>query len=215
MIDEYFKKAVDSCCACKEQTEFAEHLTLKKLPPFIGGDQAKVLIIGHSPRVRTRSNIQVTLDLDSERQLKRYIVGDILSPLGLSLDQCVATNLVKCMTDSMPEEIKVTSGRFMDGAADICKRHLEQEVSTFDCRLIISLSERVSTLLQRYYSPAGKWLKMKECFGTSQELCIAGQPFPWIPVVHIPKAKVRAHYFTEQTKRLIGLSSKVRDILAS
>jgi hypothetical protein len=171
------------------------------------------LLIGHSPKVRTSSRISTTLDLDEDRQLRRYVHREVLGPLEIELESCLATNIVKCLTTRMPEDIYINDASFMDRAFAICQRHLVQEVSRTRTRLIISFSEKVANLLQSAFGPLEKPRPMKEIFATMRELEIGGRSIPWIPVVHIPKAKVRAHYFPEQTIRLRALKSEVGRIL--
>ena len=175
----------------------------------MGSNQAKVLILGHSPTVRTSSKISVTLDLDKNSILQRYILNEILEPLGLDLKDCVATNIVKCQTNNLPEDIVIDGNKnFMSQTFIYCKDHLIEEVKILKPKLVISLSERVSTILQKEFTPHLSVKKMKEIFATMQTLNINGAKYNWLPVVHLPKAKVRSHCFPEQTNRLRGLKNK-------
>ena len=189
------------------------HITFKKLPPYNGDNQTKVLILGHSPKVRTKTSISVTLDLNQDNNLSRYINKEILFPLGIKIKECVATNIVKCLTSKMPEDLTINGKPFMDSVFNFCKAHLIEEVKIIRPKLIISLSERVSDILQEEFGLNGKVKKMQEIFATIKNLKIDNTIYPWIPVVHIPKAKVRTHYFPIQTERLKGLSKEVHNII--
>lgn len=71
---------------------------------------------------------------------------------------------------------------------------------SYNPKLIISLSERVATLLYRTFRSNMKVATMKEIFATKQNLIIGEKNYFWIPVVHIPKAKVRSYYFPEHVQ---------------
>lgn len=210
-IEEYFNQAVYPCRNCIGNQTIGGFFTYQKLPPFSGGKNSKVLVIGHSPTVRTRSTITTTLDLNKNSLLRKYIANEILTPLSIDPEVCAATNLIKCHTIFLPEDIKVPGKEsFMSLAFSHCKEHLIKEIDLVKPKLIISLSERVSALLQTVFSPGIKPKKMKEIFATIQPIEIAGNLYSWIPVVHLPKAKVRTHYFPEQTKRLESIGETIR-----
>ena len=172
-----------------------------------------MLLLGHSPRVRTTSRIAVTLDLDARRNLARYIRTEVLHPLGIPVEACAATNAVKCLTTEMPEDIVVADG-FVQRAFNHCQRHIVNEVSSAGVILLISLSERVSSMLQVVFAAANPPLGMKEIFATLRTITIGGNTLQWIPVVHLPKAKIRSHYFPEQTRRLEAIAGQVAELLA-
>lgn len=212
-ISFYFDEHVVPCEKCTSDGKIAPYMTFSKLPPFEGGQNSSVLLLGHSPKVRTSSRISTTLDLDEDRQLRRYIRREVLEPLSIELKWCSATNIVKCLTTEMPEDISLSDADFMERVFAICNRHLIQEMSMVRIKLVISFSEKVSDLLQIYYSSQEKPRPMKEIFATLRELEVGGRTIAWIPVVHIPKAKVRVHYFPEQTIRLQSLKSEIMRIL--
>lgn len=213
-ISFYFDEHVILCENCISDEAIAPCMTFSKLPPFEGSQNTSVLLLGHSPKVRTSSRISTTLDLDEDRQLKRYIRQEVLEPLSIELERCSATNLVKCLTTEMPEDISIRDADFMERAFVICRSHLTQEMSMHKIRLLISFSEKVSNLLQANFSHEEKPRPMKEIFATLRELEVEHRRIPWIPVVHIPKAKVRHHYFPEQTIRLQSLKPEIMRILS-
>ena len=210
---EYFQAAVIPCKDCGRDPAIAGFLTFAKLEPFVGAADKQVLLLGHSPKVRTSSKITTTLDLTEHRQVRRYVVSEVLAPLGIDLQCCYATNAVKCLTTRMPEEIEGEL-QFMESAFLYCKRHLLEEFALTRPKLVISFSERISALLQRNFPVHETIRPMKELFGTLQSLGVHGTTTSWIPVVHVPKAKVRRHYFPEQTSRLTALSQEVGGLLS-
>ena len=210
---EYFQTAVIPCKDCGRDPAIAGFLTFTKLEPFVGAGDKRVLLLGHSPKVRTSSKITTTLDLMEHRQVRRYVVTEVLTPLGIDLQSCYATNAVKCLTTRMPEDIDGEL-RFMESAFSHCMRHLLEELALTKPKLVISFSERISTLLQSQFAVHRTIRPMKELFGTLQSLEVHGNTIPWIPAVHVPKAKVRRHYFPEQTSRLTALSQEVGGLLS-
>lgn len=213
----YFDEYIIHCEECSNDSDIGSFLSYQKLPPYDENYNAEVLIIGHSPRVRTTSQgvINKTLDLNREGRLWKYITMEILSPLGITLKECAATNLVKCQTRKiMPEDIKIDGKRiFMNRIFEYCGKHLENEISLFKPKLLISLSERVAVLLQKRFSPGKNRFRMQEIFGTKRKLIVNDNDYLWIPAVHIPKPKVRSHYFPEQTDRLKILHDQIQELL--
>ena len=214
-IGQYFEQTIFSCELCRKDPQLETLVTYEKLLPFVGSQNIQVLLIGHSPKVRTSSKISVTLDLTEDRQLRRYIENEVLQPLGLGLQHCVATNLVKCLTDEMPEDMSVNGVPFMQKAFEMCKVHLIRELEIIRPKLLISFSQQVSDLLQKNFVGNDEQIrKMKDIFATLRQLPVEGKGYSWIPVVHIPKGRVRAYYFPEQTMRLERLRNEVEKLLS-
>jgi hypothetical protein len=109
----------------------------------------------------------------------------VLAPLGLSLDDCAATNAIKCHTSLPPEVLgsKRTKTLYL-----ACFDHLSAEVAAMRPALCISLSKRIATLLD----PS---IDFRRDFAALRVLRIGTQNVPWIAVPHIPKSNlVRAAY---------------------
>ena len=121
------------------------------VPPFIGRDEIKLIIIGQDPTIRNvkrRSNITVTLNLDKNGALRTYIEKICLS-LGIQLDNVYATNLFKYFYTAPPAQ-----------TLDVLKAHLNdnltlltKELSAFPKCPIITLGEPVLNLLVNQGTP--------------------------------------------------------------
>ncbi len=207
----YHESSVVSCTRCQSNALLARWVTLQKPVPYQVQPESTVLIVGHSPSVRTPKGIRTVLDLDRHDRLYHYLVGEILEPLGLDLRQCAATNVVKCFTRKLPEDLERDGIPVMETAFAECSHHFEQEVQWLQPRLVISLSQRVLQLLAtRYLNLA---LTMKAVFGSLLYLPVGGVTIPWIPVVHLPKPKVRRHYFPAQAERLSALRASAQSLV--
>ena len=119
------------------------------VPPYIGGGEIKLVIIGQDPTVRnpmSRKNITCTLNLNKPKSaLYRYIDG-ICSGLGITMENVYATNLFKYFYSTPPA-----------GTTEVLRFHLESNLRLLkeeladlnlynDCP-IITLGEPVLKLL--------------------------------------------------------------------
>jgi hypothetical protein len=130
-------------------------LSLPVIPPFIGKEEIKLIIIGQDPTVlkeTSRKNIRVTLNLNKNNALTTYI-KNIYNRVGVSLQNVYATNLFKYFYTIPPA-----------GTIEVLKKHLESnlnllmvELAAFKTQPIITLGEPVLRLLMdekakvRYY----------------------------------------------------------------
>jgi len=194
---------IGRCMKCKSDPIISDFILSIKPHSYVGSEKPKVMLIGHSPSVRTREPATIVLKLDKETQpLFRYINEKVFSPLGIEISEVYATNLIKCQTSKLPEDIdkKVI---FFNRSFAHCKTLLEDEIEQVNPKLIISLSETVLGVLSFEYM--GKKLKMKDSFAQLLKLSINEKIYKYIPLVHIPKGKkssVEKHYFPRQTERL-------------
>lgn len=194
---------IEKCTICKSDAKISDYILSIKPTCYVGSEHPKVMLIGHSPAVRTSEPATVVLKLDRVNQpLFRYINEKILFPLCIELSEVYATNLIKCQTSSLPEDIK-KEVIFFDRCFAHCKNLLEDEIEKVKPELIISLSETVLNILSLEYM--GKKLKMKDSFAQLLKLPINEKTYNYISLVHIPKynnSHVERHYFPEQTERL-------------
>jgi uracil-DNA glycosylase len=194
---------IEKCTICKSNSKISDYILSVKPTCYVGSQNPKVMLIGHSPAVRTSEPATVVLKLDRETQpLFRYINEKILFPLRIEMSEVYATNLIKCQTSSLPEDIKKNIV-FFDRCFAHCKNLLEDEIEQIKPELIISLSETVLTILSLEYM--GRKLNMKDSFAQLLKLSINERTYNYIPLVHIPKgynSVVGRHYFPKQTERL-------------
>ncbi len=205
------EKQIQECQKCKQNEKICEYIMEMKPRSFYGSPNPEVMIIGHSPAVRTSEPAEVVLKMNKpEQPLYKYITSEILSPLNISVENIYCTNMIKCNTSKLPENIK-NEVNFFDIAFKNCRKLLEEEIRVINPKLIISLSERVLSMFSKEYTD--REYTMKEAFGNLLFFTFENKKIPYIPVVHIPKGKnslVARHYFPEQTERL----RKVKDKLA-
>lgn len=195
---------IDDCSKC---TCISKVLLTKPKVFYKKGYNPKVMIIGHSPTVRNGNKVEVVLNMDKPaRPLYKYLNDDILSPLNIAIEDVYCTNLIKCFTNGLPEEINKNDKNFINNVSANCMNLLEKEIEALKPSLIISLSERVLGVLSEKYM--GKKLKMKESFGKLYTMNISNMNMQYIPVVHIPKYGVKKHYLSKQTRRLSLLGER-------
>ncbi len=206
MNTEIVEKEIQDCKACQN----VKQITFDKPIVFKGRSNNTVMIIGHSPTVRSKSQAYTVLKLDMPNlQLYKYIIEKILDPLNISIDNVYATNLIKCKTTLLPEDIK-NSKQLFEKTFYNCRKLLEKEIESVQPQLIISLSERVLHILSETYM--SKKLNMKDSFAQLYKLQINGKEYDYIPVVHLPKGRnsnVAKTYFPYQVDRLKMLRKKV------
>ena len=111
--------------------------------PFSRADKisnVKLIIIGQDPTVRekkSRGDINVTLNLDKENSLKKYI-KDIGFALNIDIDKEVyATNLYKCFFKKPPADDQTILTRHFKIWIDL----LINELAPFDNSFVITLGE--------------------------------------------------------------------------
>jgi hypothetical protein len=120
-------------------------LSLPVIPPFRGGGEIKLIILGQDPtikKVASRKKITCTLNLDKNNSLKRYI-EDICTGLGINLDNVYATNLYKYFYTKPPAETMEVLRAHLQPNLEL----LQQELAEFKNVAIITLGEPVLRLL--------------------------------------------------------------------
>lgn len=210
IINNEIENKIQLCRQCSSDSCICDLVTYKKPFSFYGSNTPKVMLIGHSPSVRTSEEAEVVLKMNLEkRPLYNYIIEQILNPLGIQIADLYCTNLIKCKTIKLPEDFDKKL-YFIDRAFNNCKELLELEIEFLKPSLIISLSERVLKILSKNYFY--QQLLMKDAFGRLISLKVDGIEYRYIPLVHLPKGPtslVAKHYFPEQTKRLKKLTASL------
>lgn len=115
------------------------------VPPFIGGNNIKLIIIGQDPTIRNvkqRKNIKCTLNLNKSRALTKYI-EQICEGLGITIENVYATNVFKYFYENPPAD-----------TFDVLIKHLppnlnllKKELSVFPKVPVITLGEPILKLL--------------------------------------------------------------------
>lgn len=206
MLEEV-EDCIQVCGKCKDISSISEYVLLKKPKVFYGSGHPQVMLLGHSPTVRTSEEANVVLKMDKKgRPLYKYIESKILGPLGIPIEQIYCTNMIKCKTTKPPHDIKKHD--IISLAFSNCVELFEMEVSKIRPKLIISLSNAVLEQVCKKY--ICKNIDMKDCFGELLSLEIKGYKVNYIPAVHIPRNKtVEKYYLPEQTEKLERLRDKL------
>jgi uracil-DNA glycosylase family 4 len=139
------------------------------------------------------------LDLENANSsLHEYIVGEILQPTGIKIDDIYATDLVKCRfpNNQTPRIISkshdMTIKEFLTPFFFNCRQWLFQELRDFHPKMIISLGEPVHQLLIEQFSwdvPA----RMKDAFGNVYSVLVFDHNTYYAPCIHI-NSKRHSHY---------------------
>lgn len=156
-IRDYLKKTQD----CAENPIDVKYGII---PPYRGGDDVKMIIIGQDPTIRNekqRANIHVTLNLDKQGgSLYRYIER-LCNGLGLSLDNVYATNVYKYFYSIPPADTKEVLTAHFDPNLEL----LIKELSNYPNAIIVTLGEPVLKLLTNEKS------KVRDSWGYKKGLC--------------------------------------------
>lgn len=199
MIEEYFEQHVRPCRDCTEVPALAPFITSEQLPPFVGSESPRVLLLGQDPTIDSEKPLQTVLGMRSRsRPLFGYIAGSILYPLGIPIEEVAATNLIKCASLQKPRLIERTQGiPYIEMCARNCFRHLKQEIQLMQPRLLISLSQPVLRTLCTLVGREPVW--MRDIFAEPMSLTIAGVEMTWLACVHI-SSRSKAHYANQLDK---------------
>ncbi|GHT55819.1 hypothetical protein AGMMS49982_22130 [Bacteroidia bacterium] len=148
--EEITNRAKDIRDNLKEKSQYCRYneinTKLDVIPPFVGNDEIKLIIIGQDPTVQnseSRKNIKCTLNLDKSNSLRTYIEF-ICNKLQISVDDNVyATNVFKYFYSKPPAQTMcVLYEHLMDNLA-----LLKEEIKQYQKAIIITLGEPVLKLL--------------------------------------------------------------------
>lgn len=152
----------------------------------IRGTNPSVMITGQDPTIAKRQDYSV-LDLENK---SKYLDVNILSPVGLKLDNIYATDLVKCRfpDKQTPKKIsqknKIKIKNFLDPFFYNCRHWFRQEVNEIHPKILLALGEPVHQLLIEEFSwdvPKG----MKDAFGNIYKIDLLGDNALYVPCIHI------------------------------
>ena len=141
----------DICNKCVKQKVnvdlFQGNITLKAKP--FKGNNPRVMLVGQNPTLRV-GEASCVLELNNKKSpIFKFIVDDILNPVGLKLEDTYATNLVKCTFPNNQEpryicnkakkkNIKITVKDFYSPFFRNCSEHFEAEIREIKPKIIIS-----------------------------------------------------------------------------
>ena len=182
------------------------------LRPFEGGNPL-VLLVGQDPTI-AKGQIYSVLDLENPNgRLYKYIVSEILKPVGLTLENIYATDLIKCRfpDNQTPKVISQNHGLtikdFLSPFFRNCRQWLSQEAKEIRPKIILSFGEPVHQMLVEEFG----WtvpIKMKEAFSNIYPTNLFGGNAFYLPCIHI-NTKGKPHYRTLWPKFIQNLKEAI------
>lgn len=121
----------------------------KIVPPYIGGGEIKLVIIGQDPTVRnpkSRKNITCTLNLNKPKSALYRYIETICNGLGITMENVYATNLFKYFYSTPPAGTPEVLRFHLEPNLKLLKEELSDLNLSTDC-LMITLGEPVLKLL--------------------------------------------------------------------
>ena len=212
-----FPKNCDTCVELKVNRHLYHGNLKLALRPFKGA-KPSVLLAGQDPTI-AKGQVYSALDLENTKgALYKYIVGEILEPAGLTLDNVYATDLVKCHfpNNQTPKAISKKHGISMKDFVFPfflnCRRWFLQEVQEIRPKILLSFGEPAHQLLTEEFGwpvPA----RMKDAFSNIYEVRLLSDSSLYAPCVHI-NSKGHVHYKNLwnrfiQNLREAGISSAI------
>jgi len=210
-----FPKTCDICAKAKVNTHlFHGNIELALRP--IQGANPSVLLVGQDPTI-AKGQIYAVLDLENTRgSLYRYIVTEILKPVGLKPDNIYATDLVKCRfpDNQTPKAISKNHGMtiedFLYPFFCNCRQWFLQEVREIHPKIILSFGEPVHQLLIEEFNWAVP-AKMKSAFSNTYKVTLLGDNALYVPCIHI-NSKEKPYYKNLWNKFIQNLTGAVISI---
>lgn len=171
------------------------------------------MLVGQDPTV-ARGKIHTVLDLENTRgSLYKYIVGAILEPVGLKLDDVYATDLVKCRfpdnqtPSAVAKKHDMTIMSFLSPFFRNCREWFLQEVTGIRPKIIVSFGEPVHQLLIKEFGWAVP-TSMKEAFSNTYKVGVLGDSAYYAPCIHI-NSRGHSHYKALWSKFIESLGGAV------
>ena len=210
-----FPDKCDICARTNINTNmFNGNIELSLRP--IKGSTPSVMLVGQDPTV-AKGKIYSVLDLDNrDSRLYKYIVGEILEPAGLRIDNVYATDLVKCRfpDNQTPSSICKRHDRtveeFLSPFFQNCLQWFIQEIDENRPRIILSFGQPVHQLLIEKFAWAVP-IGMKEAFVNRYNVSLQGNEVYYVPCIHI-NSRGHQHYIKNWGK--LNQSLKEAAILA-
>ena len=184
--------------------------------PYQGSDP-KVMFIGQDPTI-AKGYKDTVLDLYNKKgTLYKYIVGDILNPINLSIDNVYATNIIKCRfpnnqtPSSVAKQHKILLTTFLRPFFNDCSKWLYDELVNFRPKLIITFGEPTHQMfLEEFKKFIYKIsMQMKDAFGEVYKINLLDFTCYYCPCIHI-NTRGKSHYealwgeFINNLKKLVS-----------
>ena len=177
-------------------------MLLDPVPPFIGSDDIKLIIIGQDPTIKNkdqRYKIKKTLNLDKNGSLKTYI-SRICNSLGIEIENVYATNVFKYFYNCPPAR---TPNVLFDHLS-LNLKLLRNELQVYPDLPIITLGEPVLQLLSNI--PGDKvrtyWNYKNGVSGHSFKKCTDNElDRPFFPFPHQPSSGRK--FYSEYIKQYL------------
>lgn len=192
-----FPEACDICVKDRVNVELFEGNLELAVKPIIGANPS-VFLVGQDPTL-TRRQLFSVLDLDNPQgRLYGYIINDIFEPLGVTLDDIYATDLIKCRfpdyqtPKAIAQDHGMTTTEFLSPFFSNCQQWFVQEVHEIRPKIIMSLGEPVHQLLVEEFVWAVP-THMKEAFSNIYIVNVLGHNAFYAPCIHF-NSKGYIHY---------------------
>ena len=192
-------------------------------PKAFKGTNPSVMLVGQDPTI-TKGQVHSVLDLENTSSLLyKYVVIEILEPIGLKLDNIYATNLVKCrfLYNQTPKTISEDHGMaikdFLFPFFHNCRQHFFSEVRQVHPKIILAFGEPIHQLLIEEFG----WSvppKMKDAFSKIYYVSLLGDDAYYIPCIHI-NSRNKLHYknlwssFIQNSKEHVILAGVIQSEL--
>lgn len=130
---------------------FKENLVVEGsfVPPYIGTDEIKLVVIGQDPTVRnleSRKNVACTLNLNKQNSALYRYIKRLCDGLGITMENVYATNLFKYFYSIPPANTPEVLKSHLQPSLELLKEELSELSLPTDC-LLITLGEPVLKLL--------------------------------------------------------------------
>jgi uracil-DNA glycosylase family 4 len=179
----------------------------------VKGANPSVFLVGQDPTI-AKGEIYSVLDLENTNSsLYKYIVGEILQPAGLKIDDIYATDLIKCRfpNNQTPRTISqrhgMTIGDFLAPFFFNCRQWFLQELRDIHPKIILSFGEPVHQLLIKEFGWAVP-TRMKDAFSNVYNVGLLDDSVYYAPCIHI-NSRRQPHYRNLWSKFIQNLKEAV------
>jgi uracil-DNA glycosylase family 4 len=163
------------------------------------GSKPKIVLVGLNPTLSDRK-VEYVLELDNKNSsIYKFIVDEILKPVGLKLDHIYATNLVKCTFPDNHEPGRIcrnekATKEFLFSLFRYCRKHFETEVHEIKPKILILLGKIPHQLLVEAFNldEQGFEKEMKKSFSHIYHIDLLGHEIFYAPCI---RKKAEGHQY--------------------